>query len=64
MCFYLSPVGSNVDQFKAEDVKLDLIDPEAFEEIGKGQWSVNQLRHLVLNMVLPKTAFKGKLVAL
>lgn len=64
MYLSLTCIGSNADQFKAEDVKLDLIDPEAFEEIGKGQWSVNQLRDLVLNMVLPKTAFKGKREAL
>ena len=51
---------SNEDMFKAEDLRLDLIDPEALAEIRNGLWTCKQLRDFVRNMVLPKTAFTGK----
>lgn len=50
---------SSEDVFRAEDLRLDLIDPEALEEIRNGRWTCKQLRELILHMVLPRTAFIG-----
>jgi hypothetical protein len=58
--FQFPIVESTEDVFKVQKVRQDLIDPEAFEEIKNGKWSCKRLRELILHMVLPQTAFKGK----
>ena len=58
--FQFPIVESTEDVFKVQKVRQDLIDPEAFEEIKNGKWTCKRLRELILHMVLPETAFKGK----
>ncbi|XP_046851160.1 uncharacterized protein LOC124444592 [Xenia sp. Carnegie-2017] len=51
--------ANNENALKSKRVRTDLIDPEAFDEIRRGKWSCEELRNLVLNMVLPSSAFSG-----
>ncbi|XP_046861911.1 uncharacterized protein LOC124455265 [Xenia sp. Carnegie-2017] len=44
------------DVYQVQEIRSDLVDPDALEEIKQGTWSCKELRKLVLNMVLPRTA--------